>query len=524
MARQDSIRTPRSNGFRQRLAWVAVATFITLVPMPARSAHAASPVCPQVRGPDGPTWTDAEFKVWSSLCRGQVADLTAEPADARVLTPQFLLSVLMDKPWKTATPWQGVRIKGAVFRQPLELDSVDFDKPLWLENSTFDEKVFLSQSRFGRLVSLDQSKFAKPLYLNAVNIGAGLFLRGIDAKDIQMWSAEVSGPLFLMKSRIGNLLMQLSHIRGDVVASDARIEYLQMSSTLIDGSVVAKSDVQGGMSLGTVKLEGAKVGGRVEFTNVTFTTPLTLAYADVAGNLKIAGASLPGLDLSGATIRGELALGDERDGEVQWTGSGMAVLRNAFVRAIRVGPQWPGSLDLRGFTYQVVTTSHDNPEQHEQELREFAGWLERSKPFSPQPYHELAERLAQTGAIDQSREILYQGEERERSNLGGFAYVWKWLLNWTIGYGYHLYFVWIWVGCFLLVGTLVVRWSGEAAKHNLGTGFWYSFDLLLPLVRLREQHYDVDLKPGVRHYFYFHKLTGYVLASFLIAGLSRLVR
>ena len=46
----------------------------------------------------------------------------------------------------------------------------------------------------------------------------------------------------------------------------------------------------------------------------------------------------------------------------------------------------------------------------------------------------------------------------------------------------------------------------------------YSFDMLLPIIRLRESHYQVDLKTWARYYFYFHKIMGYVLASFLIAG------
>ncbi len=37
-------------------------------------------------------------------------------------------------------------------------------------------------------------------------------------------------------------------------------------------------------------------------------------------------------------------------------------------------------------------------------------------------------------------------------------------------------------------------------------------------------HYDVDLQGIVRYYFYFHQAMGYVLASFLIAGLSGLTK
>ena len=52
----------------------------------------------------------------------------------------------------------------------------------------------------------------------------------------------------------------------------------------------------------------------------------------------------------------------------------------------------------------------------------------------------------------------------------------------------------------------------------------YSFDMLLPIIRLRESHYQVDLTTWARYYFYFHKIMGYVLASFLLAGLAGLTK
>ena len=55
-------------------------------------------------------------------------------------------------------------------------------------------------------------------------------------------------------------------------------------------------------------------------------------------------------------------------------------------------------------------------------------------------------------------------------------------------------------------------------------GLVYSFDLLLPLIKLREQHYKIELAGWARYYFYLHKLMGYILASFLIASLSGLTK
>jgi hypothetical protein len=47
---------------------------------------------------------------------------------------------------------------------------------------------------------------------------------------------------------------------------------------------------------------------------------------------------------------------------------------------------------------------------------------------------------------------------------------------------------------------------------------------LVPLVTLDKAHDRVELTGGVKHYFYVHKLVGYVLASFLVAGLAGLTQ
>jgi hypothetical protein len=52
----------------------------------------------------------------------------------------------------------------------------------------------------------------------------------------------------------------------------------------------------------------------------------------------------------------------------------------------------------------------------------------------------------------------------------------------------------------------------------------YSLDIFLPVVCLRKSHEDIDLEGWVRIYFYVHKIFGYILASFLIAGLSGLTK
>ena len=99
------------------------------------------------------------------------------------------------------------------------------------------------------------------------------------------------------------------------------------------------------------------------------------------------------------------------------------------------------------------------------------------------------------------------------------------MLKLFIGYGYGLryFYALIWVAGLALVGTFILHRAKEEDKGGIKLGFWYSLDMLLPIIHLRERHYtDVDLNTWAKYYFYFHKIMGYVLISFVLAGLSGL--
>jgi hypothetical protein len=115
-----------------------------------------------------------------------------------------------------------------------------------------------------------------------------------------------------------------------------------------------------------------------------------------------------------------------------------------------------------------------------------------------------------------------------------------WMLRLTIGYGLgNRYFrvLW-WVGGFTLVGTLLLMAAG-AGQHcpaRLPTQFFASLDQLLPIITLDKAN-DVlifgdssarpriDPQPyAVRFYFYVHAIIGWVLGSFIAAGLTGLTQ
>ena len=483
----------------------------------------------------------AEQKVWSHVCRGEPADLTNDSQRDRQLSKDFLQTILLEKPWRSAITWRGVEIRGAIFKSPLLLDGAEIDQPLRLEACVFAGAVSFTQSHLRRLLSLDGSRLLGipfpgerkdqtvkgSLFLNGTRVDGNLILNSVRAHRIEISNAKVEGNLFLTGASIGSLAASLIRVGGDVLLQGTTVETAEMP------------------------------------------------YADVGGSIVIH---------------------EPRDSRHRSSGVGTLTLRDASARVIQiVGDQWPDKLDLRGFRYQIVNTGSGREAMRDitsEELDRYKSWLESSKPPSPQPYHHLAQLLADSGALIESRQVLYAAEETERTITGatcktaavsvwdshrllvvavavvmplagaviGFrtrrrielpriigatcllylatllilfvsrslescgSYVWQtglWLL---MGYGYDLSRIWIPIGALLLAGMAVLKRSGEAENHKLGSGFWFSFDLLLPLVKLREDHYHVPLKPSVQQYFYFHRIMGYVLATFLAGALQHLAK
>jgi hypothetical protein len=128
------------------------------------------------------------------------------------------------------------------------------------------------------------------------------------------------------------------------------------------------------------------------------------------------------------------------------------------------------------------------------------------------------------GDKEKAEDILYAEKNQELKNTPFPGNIKLWLERVFIGYGYRTQYSLLWAAGFILLGSGLLRLSREGPRNNMPYGFAFSFDMLLPLVKLREYHHNVDLKGWIRYYFYFHKLMGFVLASFLVAGLSGLTK
>ena len=175
---------------------------------------------------------------------------------------------------------------------------------------------------------------------------------------------------------------------------------------------------------------------------------------------------------------------------------------------------------MRGFEYQQLDRLDGT---NGTGVDWFKKWLEKDSTYSPQTYQQLATHLRGAGQTWAASQILFAGRERERENATGFGRVGLTLLRGLIGYGYGLYnlFALLWTVALVAFGTALLRCTGARV------GFWYSVDMIIPVIHLSAAHYvegKVQLGRLTGYYFLMHQLMGYVLAIFVLAGLAGLTR
>ncbi|MGR3293976.1 MAG: hypothetical protein ACUZ9M_08200 [Candidatus Scalindua sp.] len=128
--------------------------------------------------------------MWKQLCEGKIADFNKigvcggkldpkkpeEWPDSRILTPEFLETILLHEPYRGALTHYGVRIIGAWFRESIDLSNAILDHQLWLLASRFDKDVELDALKTNYMISLKGSKFNGFLNMSFMEVGNNLFM------------------------------------------------------------------------------------------------------------------------------------------------------------------------------------------------------------------------------------------------------------------------------------------------------------------------------------------------------------
>lgn len=201
----------------------------------------------------------------------------------------------------------------------------------------------------------------------------------------------------------------------------------------------------------------------------------------------------------------------------------------------------PPILNLVGCTYESLPRfpPSKDPQQHLAFLKMFAAGGTHPPGVEPQPYFQLARQLRSAGYLSEANQIQYDEREAARKEFlrrrRWLPYVGLTMLWAFIGYGIGTrYFRALWVVLALtIVGTLVLA-PVTITDNSTQAWLWRagaSFQEVLPVAKL-SPHYTAFFEEKTTNsltfwqntYFAFHRLMGWLLASFVAAGLAGLTQ
>jgi uncharacterized protein YjbI with pentapeptide repeats len=412
---------------------------------------------------------------------------------------------------------------GSSFSDKLNMDSVQVGQDVYMRKAEFAE-VTIRSAKIGGQLAMDGSRFKKRLNVNNAQVEQNLFMNNTKFEEVDLSGAKISGKVDMSRSTFGAKLgMSALQVQEDLIMHDRAIfKEVNLSGSKVGGLLC----MDGSSFSGKLDMNNLQVKRHLQMRNgATFRKDINLELAEITGNLELSGSTFASVSMREAKVVGALLLGPPAP---SWTEGAKLTLQNAQVGFLYCSPDaWPRNIELDGFTYAGLGGLPENSkgQMSTRDVGWLEGWLKRQTKFTPQPYENLANVLEKEGHKGEAKDVLYAGKNRELEQTSGFfSRFWLFLQKIVIGFGYRIYYSFYWIIGFILLGMFVLKISKEGPDNKMPYGLAYSIDMLLPIVRLREEHYRIDLKSWARYYFYFHKMMGYVLASFLIAGLSGLTK
>lgn len=488
--------------------------------------------------------TLAEFEpLLAGLSSGETVSIggtsvpSAEAGEARQLRGDFVRYLLLGgcDGLKDRGIWvheKGVRVKGALIKDVLDLEGCRISRDIVLLYCRFERVPVLRSAVIGNLI-LGGSTLPG-LVADRLEAKGSVFLRDVQA----------SGELRLVSARLG----------GDLSCAGARLTAGLGGVTLhADGLEAKLVSFSGMLADGELRLIGAKLAGDLDCIDARLKTLS-------ANRVRVEGAFF---------LRGKARI----TGELDLTGAQFATLDDD-------AACWPsaGGLLLNRCQYGAITSG---PVTAEARIK----WLslqdesQYGQDFWPQPWEQCAKVLREMGHREEARAILIEKEKRQRADQRkGHWFGWRWLrrfadfLMWaTVAYGHKPLraFAWLFALWVIGIGVFGKAEQYDAIKPNdvriLRSAEWfecapsqprnqqeshlgcflrqpeatsyprfnpaiYSADTLLPIVALEMQSFWIpDDRKGplgewARYFLWFQIIMGWGLSLLAVAGFSGLIK
>jgi len=475
--------------------------------------------------------------------------LTDFPEGGKAITGTFLTHITTKSPYKDWLHGHFITIANAIV-QRFQAAGGMINTSLAFLNCDFDEQIRLGSLRISGHLRFVGTNIPKGIHLDSTQIDGSLYFSASSARqtftlgNIQASNMIVSREVAISHANAGRI--HFSSLKADFVAiTDSKVYETIFANGVISGQI-RLTDTTFSESVSNTGAEKDDVlnlysvqAKQVFFNRSVFDGSIEMTGIDV-GSVHLLGAKFKDVNATGASVKGVLQIGDtewSRNGPIhrlQWAPHSNLDLSYAKIGVIATPLRqdyWPESLVLNEFhpngfefsTLYELTTGQD------QSIEDWAiAWLSKATKYSPQPYYAMQKSFSDRGDSNAATAIGYAGRDRELKQAwrDGRVSTVAYLLfsKLVIGYGYQIWLSGMWAVGLVIVGATVFHWTPESRRERMPYGLAYSFDMLLPLIKLREKHYEIDVSGWARYYFYFHKIAGWVLGLFIVAGLSGLTK
>ncbi|MFB4305348.1 hypothetical protein [Actinomadura sp. GTD37] len=482
--------------------------------------------------PQPPGLNDAERRLWAAFPTGATVvlgdDLPAGPDPNRIVRGKTITRLLLGAGESQAGAVAAVRLRGAYITGRIDVRGGTVEHELRLENCRLVEEPDFSNAETRQLrfadcrmpgfdggglradgyMSLSGSRIDGSVRLPRAQLSGGLRMNGtrITATDPTQWAifsgglvvevgtfirdAEITGGVRFVGARMnGGLFMERTVLRNPGrIALDLQNIVVEDTAELSNGFT----------TYGTVRLRSGRFNGILSFSKARLdsTDPARLALH--ASHIQAA----------------ELLLWPE--GKIK----GRVSLSHSRIDLIQDHPSvWPDELYLNGMTYQTLRGA---------QFKDRLSWVARDKEFHLQPYEQLAAWYHGIGHDDLARKVHLAKLRARRRRLHPVGKAWNHLLDWTVGFGYRPWLAFAWFAALLALGTTVfsIETPRPVKPGNELPAFHaliYTLDLLIPLDTFGQQ-LSYDAVNWSRWVAYGLVTTGWVLATALIAGVTRVLR
>lgn len=497
----------------------------------------------------------AEQKLLACCQSGEIAvigkERPIEKTEENEIRASFLRWLILTK--EVEIDPHGIQVRGTRISGTLDLDNVVCEKILNFNECSFEETFYLRRATT-KAIYLDGSLCEKGISGDGLVCYGDLFLRNdFEAKaEVRFLGAKVEGDF-------------------DCPQSTFKAFYEEQDALSCDGITVN----------GAVSLIGSNAEGEVRFLNAKVEGNFDCSQA----TFKAFSAEQKALNCDGMNVVGSLLMREECE-----VLQGIVDLTSATVGSLVDDKNfWEQKtlkhVELDGFKYGHIYGSTSASFR----LEKMLGKMPKDE-FSPQPYKQLAKVLRDMGHDRDADEVMIalRDKQLDVSKESWLYIVFRYIYKWTSGYGYRpmralgiMLFLWLACGVFYEYSAkravfaptnpLIYKpmyqdqpqetnctldangtpWLASAEDYNTSKNnwyyathaeyttfhpYWYSLDILLPIVDLKmENDWSVAIpSPNgsffetfnycVRLVVWLETILGWILGLMLVAILSGLAK